>query len=507
MNLESNRNDEIGQLTRSFRDMKNVIKEMVQDLSVSNHEFNERGNLKFRIDTNKYQNSFKEMVENTNKLLEQQVEDLNGVVDVFKQIGDGDFNLQINDMPGDLMILPETIRAVTTNLKDVIAEVTSMVEAAADKGNLNFHIDESKYKGDWHVIMTRLNHVATAVDAPLVEIRDVINRLSQGDFKTKIAGNYSGDFLAISRAVNDTIDILNGYIQEISETLTAIAGGDLTRTITREYVGEFSEVKKSINNIEDTLRKAIAEISSASDNILIGSEQIATNALELASGSHSQAASLEELHTSVELINLQTQQFSVNSQNANELSTKSTTDAKNGGESMNQMLLAMTQIKEASSSISVIIKTIQDIAFQTNLLSLNASVEAARAGEHGRGFAVVAEEVRNLAARSQAAAAESTALIENSINRVDVGVNIAQITSDSLNSLVDGAVEVTSLLNNISAASIEQSEMVSQISKVLLHTANMVQDNTAFSQESAASAEELNSQAETLKQLVAYFKL
>jgi methyl-accepting chemotaxis protein len=272
-------------------------------------------------------------------------------------------------------------------------------------------------------------------------------------------------------------------------------------------VGNFSEIKSSINSISETLNKSMMEISMAAKYVLEGATNITSNAMELADGSSSQAASLEELNTSVEMINLQTRQFAENASEANKLSVKSTQNAQAGNEAMKQMQEAMMQIKESSGNISKIIKTIQDIAFQTNLLSLNAAVEAARAGDQGKGFGVVAEEVGTLAARSQDAASETTTLIQDSILRVESGVSTAGTTSQYLDLILQNAHDVLELINNITKASQEQSEMISQISSTLLHTANTVQDNSRFSQDAAATAQELNSQAEMLQDMVSRFKL
>jgi len=501
------RMDEIGILISDIYDLVEVNRNLIQDQKKLTHEYSVMGNVGYRIDEKKYNNAFRELMEGANHLVQNHNNDIDVALDAFARLAEGDFNITVADMPGDKAILPETIRSIVANMKAVSKEISSMVEAAADKGDLLFHIDANKYNGDWREIMNGLNHIAEAVDQPIVEIRDVIAHLSKGDFHAKITGRYAGDFLSISTAVNSTIDILEGYIYEMTEVLSAIADGDLTRTITREYVGEFSAIKGSINHISKNLRQAMGEISTASENVLLGSKQITNSAMDLATGASSQAASLEELNTSVDLIKLQTQEFAENAKEANTLSTRSSSHAEAGNEAMKRMVDAMSKIKESSSNISVIIKTIQDIAFQTNLLALNASVEAARAGEHGRGFAVVAEEVRNLAVRSQDAASESTNLIQDSISRVNMGVEIAEVTSESLSVLVKDANDVLTLINNISTASTEQAEMITQISQVLLHTANTVQDNTAFSEESASAAEELNSQAEALEKLVSYFKM
>ena len=511
LNVNMNRaeitNDEIGTLTKDIYMLVDVIKNITNDLAQFTHENNVEGDFEYRINSHRYHGTYKEMVDGINGLADSFTHDMVSFMDLLDGIGKGNFGVKFDRLPGKKAILNEKADAVMTNLTNVSEEIKAMVIAAANKGDLAFHIDASKYEGGWSKIMRGLNHIAEAVDAPVVEIRDVMVNLSNGDFSHKITGNYTGDFLSIKESVNNTIGSLESYIGEMAEALAYIANGDLTHSILRTYVGDFAQIKNSINNISNTLRQNLEEISAASTNVLVGSQQIMASATDLATGSNSQAAALEELNTSVELINRQTQQFADNASNANTLSVKSTTNAQEGSNAMEQMLEAMSQIKESSGSISKIIRVIQDIAFQTNLLSLNASVEAARAGEHGKGFAVVAEEVRNLAARSQTAAAESTSLIENSISRVETGADIAQVTSDSLKLLVENANEVLNLIDNISTASKEQAEMVAQVSTVLLHTANTVQANSAFSEQSAAVAQELNSQAEVLKQLVAYFKV
>jgi len=499
--------DEIGMLTRDVYSMVDSVRGIVNDLSTFSHETSVNGDIEYRVNATRYEGDYRSMVEGLNSFTDGFVGDMLILLDILEKIGDGDFEFTVAQMPGKKALVNQKVDALKLNLNNINSDVDAMIEAATARGDLSFHIDDSKYNNGWRELASGLNRIAEAVDAPIVEIRDVMSNLSHGKFDKKVTGNYAGDFLSIREAVNSTIDTLSGYVSEISQTLTSIAGGDLTRSINREYVGSFTEIKTSINNINSTLQKAMGEISAAASNVLEGASKLTSNAMELADGSATQAASLEELNTSVEMINMQTQQFADNARNANQLSSKSNQNAQEGNMTMKQMLEAMMQIKDSSNNISKIIKVIQDIAFQTNLLALNAAVEAARAGEHGRGFAVVAEEVRSLAARSQDAASETTALIQDSISRVESGATVAQTTSSSLDTIVTDSHEVLSLINNITEAASDQAEMIAQISTTLLHTANTVQDNSKFAHEAAATAEELNTQSEMLQQLVGFFKL
>lgn len=521
VNMDSSNivNDEIGVLTEDMYNLVGTVKGMTDDLVAFSREATTNGDIEYRINSDRYQGAYKELIDGINGFAENFMQDMLLLLGILDSIGNGEFQAKLKQMPGKKIMLNQKVDALMENLNGVNYEIGLMIESSVN-GNLSSRINVEKYPGDWQKIMVGLNNIAKAVNAPLKVISVAIEEMKVGNFdlekidakiaKMGINGSpehYKGEFRAIIAAFDDTIKEIASYITEVSDDLKAISSGNLTTEITREYVGSFSEIKSSLNIISTSLNKTMTEISAASNQVLSGASQISTSAMNLANGASEQASSIEELNASIELINIQTQQNADSTTQANELSNKSAENARTGNNAMKKMLEAMLLIKESSSSISKIINTIQDIAFQTNLLALNAAVEAARAGEHGKGFSVVAEEVRSLAARSQQAAAETTGLIEDSISSVSTGSDIAETTAEALNTIVDNADEVLQIINNIFTSSKEQTEAVGQVSIGLGQISSVVQSNSAVSEETASSAEELNAQAQLLQQLVSYFKL
>ncbi|MCL1988658.1 MAG: methyl-accepting chemotaxis protein [Firmicutes bacterium] len=498
--------DEVGLLAQSTKTLVTTLQRLIQDMDHMTNE-HEKGEVDTFMNTTLFQGEYAAVVSKINNMVRSTLDTQNKVVSTFIEISGGNFEADIEPLPGKKAQLNLAVNDMRRRIQSVSNNINKLIHAAADLGDLDVNIDEDNYAGGWRDIMHGLNKVAKAIDNPVVEIREAMRMLGTGRFDVKIQGNYVGDFLSIKNAFNDAVKFLNDYIEEISGLLSAMAAGDLTRTTKHEYIGDFKEIKTSIDNITHTLHRTISEIGSASDQVLGGAKQISTSAMELANGATEQASSVEELTASIDMINQQTRENANNAENASSLASGSTENARSGNEAMKKMLDAMLQIKNASNDISKIIKVIQDIAFQTNLLSLNASVEAARAGEHGKGFSVVADEVRSLAARSQTAATETTTLIESSIERVEVGSGIATTTAEALDVIVGNASEVMRTIKSISSSSRDQAEAIEQISIGLSQISQVVQNNSAVSEQTAAASQELNSQAEVLHQLVAYFKL
>ncbi|MDR2600479.1 MAG: methyl-accepting chemotaxis protein [Oscillospiraceae bacterium] len=273
-------------------------------------------------------------------------------------------------------------------------------------------------------------------------------------------------------------------------------------------LGHIEFVQNISDLVESQIAEAglVAEIEKIIDSFVTSANQISDGSQSLAQGTTEQAASIQELSSSISEVSEKTKSNANMASKAAGLTDTIRNNAQKGSRQMKDMITAVDEINEASGKISKVIKVIDDIAFQTNILALNAAVEAARAGQHGKGFAVVAEEVRNLAAKSAEAAKDTSSLIENSIEKANLGVSIAGETSTSLVDIVNGVNESNELVSVIAKSSEEQSVAISQINIGIDQVAQVVQQNSATAQQSAATSTEMSSKAKLLKEMIDAFE-
>ncbi len=350
--------------------------------------------------------------------------------------------------------------------------------------------------------------LANRISNPIKSCADRLELLSNGDLHTEVPKSTNKDETGLLlTSMELTVNRLNAIIRDITYHLGKIAEGDFTTTVEKEYEGDLSEINLSIKKIIEFLNDITGQIDESASQVASGSEQIAGGAQSLSQGATEQASSIEELAATINEITEQINQSALNAGNAKLVSDEGSIEVENGSRQIKTMMNAMDDINETSLKIEKIIKTIEDIAFQTNILALNAAVEAARAGSAGKGFAVVADEVRNLASKSADAAKETTQLIESSLNAVSNGVQIAGNTESSLKLIVEKTNMIAAHIDEIAKTSKQQAIAANQVTVGIEQISAVVQTNSATAEESAAASEELSGQAQVLRNLVDGIKL
>jgi methyl-accepting chemotaxis protein len=349
--------------------------------------------------------------------------------------------------------------------------------------------------------------ISRDISKPVKEMADTARRMAKGDLNVQICPKSKDEIGQLGADFAQSISSIRSYIADITKTLGEIEHGNLTVVSDLDYIGDYIDLKNSCQGILTSLNDTLGQINQASEQVSIGSEQISNGAQALAQGATEQASSVEELSATITEISAHVKNNAEYAASANINVNKVRSEIEESNNYMGEMVVAMSQINDSSSQIGKIIKTIEDIAFQTNILALNAAVEAARAGAAGKGFAVVADEVRNLASKSAEAAKNTTVLIENSVSQVEHGTKIADETAKSLLRVVDSVKIVSDTVQQISQASNRQSDAIGQVTLGIDQISNVVQTNSATAEESAAASEELSGQAQALKALVGKFML
>ena len=345
---------------------------------------------------------------------------------------------------------------------------------------------------------------------PILSLTKSVKKLAEGSLDEEIQVRSKNEIGALAKGLRQLVTQLKEYrlyIQEITDSLNEMQDGNLDIRLKKEYNGEFTKIKVALLDLSDKLTRLIGSIRISSDQVSSSAENVSAGAQNLTRGSMEQASSIEELSATINDISDRIRKNAENAAKANEAAANSQEEIIKSDGQMQDMKASMNRINEKSAEISKIIKTIDDIAFQTNILALNAAIEAARAGEAGKGFAVVADEVRNLAQKSAEAAKDTTALIDDTVKAVEQGSRLADNTANSLHEVVSGQKELSLLISEIAAASDEQANAVSQVTTGIDQISSVVQTNSATAEESSAASSELNDQARNLREQISRFRL
>lgn len=343
---------------------------------------------------------------------------------------------------------------------------------------------------------------------PLKEVETAMERIAQGKMQQEFTYEADDEVGLLISHVKESCEVLEESIGDLTRLLTEMANGNFDiRAKEGAYKGDLQPILLAIRQMNRNLSSTLANIDTASDEVANGAEQVSSGSQALSQGATEQASAVEELAATINEISMQVQHTADNAREASAKVTEAQSELLFSNDHMSEMIQAMQEIEQKSGDIGKIIKTIEDIAFQTNILALNAAVEAARAGEAGKGFAVVADEVRNLASKSAEAASNTTNLIEGTILAVTNGTQIAGQTAEALRVTVETTRQVVDYVDKISHAATEQADAINQVTQGVDQISSVVQTNSATAEESAAASQELAGQSQLLKSLTSKFNL
>lgn len=349
--------------------------------------------------------------------------------------------------------------------------------------------------------------ISKSITRPIQELKRSAEELAAGNLHTEISYTAKNELGSLAESMRMTIQALREYMSEIEKSMMLIGKGKLNYQTEVEFKGDFIALKRSLDQISVMLSESMMKISNSAEQVSGGAQQISNGAQMLSQGASEQTGSIEELAANINEISETVKRNADDTVTASDLADAVEQEIMDNSTQMEAVTMAIAQIRQTSKDITGIVKEIEDIAFQTNLLSLNAAVEAARAGDAGRGFSVVAEEIRKLATKTTDASKITAQLIQKSTKSVEEGSALIDASEQSLKHIVDGARDVASKIEQISQSNIQQANFIIQIRQSIEQISDIVQGNSATSEESAAASEELAAQAQILRELVSRFEL
>ena len=416
----------------------------------------------------------------------------------------GDYIYEIRQNPGTTGIITEIDSAGWYVL-------SAMPEAEALQGFYAvMRMSAVTFAGSMVLMAAAVLLISNGITRPMKKLADAAHRIADGELNVETGVRSKDEIGQVASAMERTVSKLKDYIKYINETtrvLDEIADGNLRFELELQYEGDFAKIRDALMRIRTTLNDTLGSILRTAEQVTASSGQVADSASSLADGNARQASSVEELAATINEIFTHVDSNARRTEEVSGRSVEMDHRVALSNTQMQELVKAVRDISNKSGEIGKIIKTIEDIAFQTNILALNAAVEAARAGEAGKGFAVVADEVRNLASKSEPGGQQTKKQIENAIAHVERSNALVEDVVKSMEETVEYSGTAIDYLDQLAENSIAQSESIAQLTTGVDQISAVVQTNSATSEESAAASEELSSQAVVMKQMIQRFRL
>ena len=508
------------QVTNRVMSMRRGLQMIVKDIAFTMIETDEAKNAEYLADMEKELNLMNEnatwLHSNFNgdaALLKEFETNIANAIAVQEEI----LELAKTDMPAAEIKLLDEYQPLVERAVNSLINISAVVESEAESDYLStvsmqrqLIFEELGIAGGALIITIILSiYLTRAITRPIRQLEKAAGQIVEGDFDIEVTYQSKDELGSLANAFKNMTSILEEVIADASRLLQEMSDGnfDVRTQAEARYVGKLQGLLLAIRKLNRDLSSTMGQINTSADQVASGSGQVSSGAQALAQGATEQAAAVEELAATIAGISQQVKDTAENARSARNQTSMAGDVVEECNRQMHDMMAAMEEITRTSDEIGKIIKTIEDISFQTNILALNAAVEAARAGEAGKGFAVVAEEVRSLANKSSVASNDTAALIEGSLEAVARGKDLAGATAESLSKVVEEVRVAAATVDKIADAAEEQAGPVEQVTVGVDQISDVVQTNSATSEESAAASAELSHQAEILKDLVARFRL
>jgi len=432
-----------------------------------------------------------ENIEKIKQNMDDDIQTINELAKTLEKVSNGDFttNIHLNSNNQEINTIINIIDNMIDKLQaDIGEDLNGLLKIFENFSNMNFNEKIENPKGKIEIIV---NKIADTNNQVIKEVTEVLSSIEKGDLDKKIESDLSGDFATIKLSVNNLSSTLKDLFIEFNDVLSNLSQGNFTKNITTSFKGEFNTIKRSTNDTIAKLQSTIIDVNHTAEYISDGLNEVNLTANSISTSASTQAASLEETSKAIETI-------AINISNSTEDAQKTSIMANNVYIMAKDANTAVDKTLEVVKDVSTKTALIEDIAYQTNLLALNAAIEAARAGEHGKGFAVVAVEVRKLAKRSQEIANEITSIIGITLEE---STKAGKLMSD----IIPNVDKTTQLVNNISTLSIEQNKEIKQIHASILELDRITGSNATASEELAGSSQSMTSKADHLTKSMSFF--